>query len=194
MEVKYFKSIAGLRRWLMNNHHKAAELWIGFYYARSCKKGVTYKEAVDEALCFGWIDGIRKSVDDETYTNRFTPRKKKSNWSNVNIKRMEELIAGGRVKEAGMKAWQAREESRSGIYSFEKNPASLPSAFEKEFRANKKAWTFFTSRAPWYQRTAIHLVVSAKQEETRLKRLRTLIEDSAAGRTIAQLTRNPPKR
>src|SRR4051794_33984078 len=105
MEVKFFKSVAGLRRWFTSNHQKAAELWIGFYNTRSSKKGVTYKEAVDEALCFGWIDGIRKSVDDESYTNRFTPRKKKSTWSNVNTKRMEELIAGGRVEEAGMKAW-----------------------------------------------------------------------------------------
>jgi uncharacterized protein YdeI (YjbR/CyaY-like superfamily) len=193
MEVKFFKSVAGLRRWFVNNGHKATEIWIGFYNAKSARKGVTYKEAVDEALCFGWIDGIRKSKDEESYTNRFTPRKKKSNWSNVNTKRMQELIAQGRVEEAGMKAWQARDDARTGIYSFENQPASLLPAFEKEFRANKKAWSYFTSTAPWYQRTAIHLVMSAKQEETKLKRLRMLIKDSAAGRTIAQLTRNPRK-
>ena len=193
MEIKFFKTAAGLRRWLMNNHHKEPELWIGFYNSKSKKSGVSYKEAVDEALCFGWIDGIRKSVDEESYTNRFTPRKKKSNWSNINTRRMEELIAQGRVAEAGMKVWQARDESRTGVYSFEKEAASLPRAFEKEFKANKNAWAFFTSMAPWYQRTAIHLVMNAKLEETRRKRLRTLIEDSAAGRTIAQLTRKPRK-
>ena len=193
MEVTFFKSALALRKWFMKHHLKRSELWIGFYNVKSQKKGVGYKEAVDEALCFGWIDGIRKGFDEESYTNRFTPRKKKSTWSNVNRKRMEELIAEGKVEDAGMKAWQAREASRSGIYSFEKEPQSLPPEYEKEFKKNKKAWTFFTSMAPWYQRTAIHLVVSAKQEVTRLRRLRILIEDSAAGRTIAQLTRNPGK-
>src|SRR3954466_3225653 len=120
MEVKFFKSAAGLRHWLMNHHHNTTELWIGFYKTKSAKKGLTYREAVDEALCFGWIDGILKRLDDESYTNRFTSRKKNSNWSNVNIKKMEELIAKGRIEEAGMKAWGAREGSGTGTYSFEK--------------------------------------------------------------------------
>jgi uncharacterized protein YdeI (YjbR/CyaY-like superfamily) len=193
MEMKtpvFFKSANELRKWFQKNHNKASELWIGFYKVNSGKKGISYKEAVDESLCFGWIDGIRKGIDQESYGNRFTPRKKASIWSNVNTKRISELIKEGSMHPAGLAAFKERTEEKSGVYSFEQDSHKLSPAFEKNFKANKKAWKFFTSQAPWYQRTAIHLVMSAKQEATRLKRLETLIGDSENEKTIKQLTRS----
>jgi uncharacterized protein YdeI (YjbR/CyaY-like superfamily) len=189
----FFKSLSELHKWFQKNHSKTSEVWIGFYKVSSGKKGISYKEAVDEALCFGWIDGIRKGLDEESYVNRFTPRKKSSIWSNVNIKRINELIEDGRVQPAGLAAFKERTKERSGLYSFEQNSHKLAPAFEKKFKANKKAWTYFTSRAPWYQRTSIHWVMNAKQEATRLKRLETLITDSENEKTIALLTRKPKK-
>lgn len=185
----FFKSAKELRKWFQKNHDKASELWIGFYKVNSDKKGISYKEAVDESLCFGWIDGIRKGIDEESYVNRFTPRKKGSIWSNVNTKRINELIKEGTVHPAGLAAFEKRIKGKSGVYSFEQDSHKLSMVFEKKFKANKKAWKFFTSQAPWYPRTSIHLVMSAKQETTRLKRLETLINDSENGRTIKQLTR-----
>jgi uncharacterized protein YdeI (YjbR/CyaY-like superfamily) len=192
-DVKIFSSQRRFNQWLQKNHNRASELWIGFYNAKSDKKAMTYKEAVDEALCFGWIDGIRKTVDAEVYTNRFTPRKKNSVWSTINTNRMKELIQAGRVHAAGLAAFNARNETRSGVYSFEQSTHQLAPAYEKKFRANKKAWKFFTAKAPWYQRTSIHWVMSAKQELTQCKRLDTLISDSENEKTIALLTRNTKK-
>jgi uncharacterized protein YdeI (YjbR/CyaY-like superfamily) len=189
----FFRSLDELHNWFRKNHNKMSEVWIGFYKVSSGKKSVGYKEAVDEALCFGWIDGIRKSLDEESYVNRFTPRKKSSIWSNVNIKRINELIEEGRIHPAGLAAFKDRTKERSGLYSFEQNSHKLSSAFEKQFKANKKAWKYFNSKAPWYQRTSIHWVMSAKQEVTRLKRLETLINDSENERTIAPLTRPTKK-
>lgn len=189
----FFKSAKELRKWLEKNHNKAIEVWIGFYNVKSGKKTVSYKEAVDEALCFGWIDGIRKNLDAESYVNRFTPRKKKSIWSNVNTKRINELMEEGRVHPAGLAAFNVRDEKRTGIYSFEQDSHKLLPAYEKRFKINKKAWKYFTSKAPWYQRTSIHWVMNAKQEATRLKRLETLISDSENERTIGPLTRNTKK-
>jgi len=189
----FFKSANELRKWFQKNYNKAPELWIGFYNVKSGKKGVTYKEAVDEALCFGWIDGIRKGLNEESYVNRFTPRKKSSIWSNVNTKRIKELIEEGRVHSSGLEAFNKRKEGKAGVYSFEQDTHKLSPAFEKKFRANKKAWKYFTLKAPWYQRTSIHWVMSAKQEATRLKRLETLINDSENERTIALLTRPAKK-
>ena len=189
----FFKSANELRKWLQRNHGKTSELWIGFYNVKSGKKGVTHKEAVDEALCFGWIDGIRKGLDEESYVNRFTPRKKNSIWSNINTKRINELIKEGKVHQAGLEAFRNRSEGKAGIYSFEQDSHQLSPDFERKFRANKKAWKFFTSKAPWYQRTSIHWVTSAKQEATRLKRLEILISDSAKEKTIAPLTRPTKK-
>lgn len=192
MEIQtpiFFKSLSELHKWFQKNHGKTSEVWIGFYKVNSGKKGISYKEAVDEALCFDWIDDIRKGLDEESYVNRFTPRKKSSNWSNVNIKRISELIEEGRVQPSGLAAFKERTKEKSGVYSFEQNSHELSPAFEKKFKANKKAWTYFTSKAPWYQRTSIHWVMSAKQEATRLKRLETLISDSENERTIALLTR-----
>jgi uncharacterized protein YdeI (YjbR/CyaY-like superfamily) len=188
---RFFKSSSDVNSWFEKNHDKADEIVVGFYSVKSGKKGAGYKVVLDEALCFGWIDGIRKNVDEESYSIRFTPRKKKSIWSNVNTKRMEELIEEGRAHQAGIAAFKQREEKRAGIYSFEQKEHKLSPAFEKKFRSKKKAWNYFASTAPWYQRTCIHWVMSAKQEATRIKRLDTLIDDSANERTVAHLTRNP---
>ena len=189
----FFNSQQLFHKWLQKNHNKATELWIGFYKVKSGKPSITYKQAVDEALCFGWIDGIRKSIDEHSYTIRFTPRKKKSIWSNVNTKRMQELIEEDKVQKEGLAAFNERIPEKAGVYSFEQDTHELPPAFLKKFKANKTAWKYFTSKAPWYQRTSIHWVMSAKQEATRVKRLETLINDSASQTTIKPLTRTVGK-
>jgi len=191
-EPTFFKTPSELRTWLEQNHDSATDLLVGFYKRGSGKPSITWPELVDEALCFGWIDGVRKGIDNVSYTIRLTPRKSASTWSAVNMKRVGELSKLGLMHSAGLKAFNARREDKSAIYSYEqRKDAKLEDAHEQEFRANKKAWAFFQSQPPWYQRTATYWVVSAKKEETRLKRLATLIEDSANGRTIGPLTRNP---
>ena len=187
VSIAIFKSAAEFREWLQKHHDCATELWLGFYNQRSAEQGITYREALDEALCFGWIDGVRKSIDETTYKQRFTPRKEKSYWSAINIKRVQELTKLGRMAPTGVKAFERRT-SDSGKYSFESRPKKLPAWYEKQFKANDGAWKFFRSQAPWYQRTATFWVVSAKQEETRHRRLATLIGDSAAGRRLGVLT------
>jgi uncharacterized protein YdeI (YjbR/CyaY-like superfamily) len=189
MKPTFFATPSALRNWLEEHHDTAQELWIGFYKKSSGKLSITWPEAVDEALCFGWIDGIRKGVDDQSYTIRFTPRKPRSTWSAVNVKRARELTSLGLMRPAGLKAFEERREEQSGIYAYEQENAELTAAYEQQFRANKKAWDFFQAQAAWYQRTATWWVISAKKEETRLKRLATLIEDSEHGRTIAPLAR-----
>lgn len=149
-----------------------------------------WPEAVDEALCCGWIDGLRKGIDDVSYAIRFTPRKPRSIWSAVNTNRAEELIRLGLMRPAGARAFERREDDRSGVYSYEqKDAAELSDAYEQRFRANTKAWDFFQAQAAWYRRTAIRWVVSAKKEQTQLKRLATLIDDSEQGRTVPPFTR-----
>lgn len=187
VSIAIFKSSAEFREWLQKNHDRTPELWLGFYNQRSAEQGITYREALDEALCFGWIDGVRKSIDKTTYKQRFTPRKEKSYWSAINIKRFQELTELARIAPAGMQAFERRT-SDSGKYSFESRPKELPARYEKQFKGNEGAWQFFRSQAPWYQRTATFWVVSAKQEETRQRRLATLIGDSAAGRRLGVLT------
>jgi uncharacterized protein YdeI (YjbR/CyaY-like superfamily) len=189
MEVVYFESAAAFRDWLLENHNSAKELWVGFRKKGSGLPSITYPEAVDEALCVGWIDGVRKSVDRESYTTRFTPRRPRSIWSTVNLKRYAELTKLGRVQPSGIQTFESRDPARSGLYAFENRPASLPEQFEARFKQNAEAWAFFQSRPPWYQRTAIWWIVSAKRRETQEKRLETLIKDSAAGETIGPLTR-----
>jgi uncharacterized protein YdeI (YjbR/CyaY-like superfamily) len=189
--ITFFKSQTEFHKWLLKNHDKTNELVIGFYNRKSGKKGISYKEAVDEALCFGWIDGIRKNVDEESYMIRFTPRKKNSIWSNVNTNRVEELKQMGLMQPSGLKAFEVRNEKRAGIYSFEQNEHKLAPSYESKLKANKKAWNYFKSKAPYYQRTAIHWVMSAKQEATREKRLATLIKDSEEGRILAHLNWKP---
>jgi uncharacterized protein YdeI (YjbR/CyaY-like superfamily) len=188
-DVTFFPSAADFRRWLEAHHDKVQELVVGYYKKDSGKPSITYPESVDEALCFGWIDGVRKKVEDDSYMVRFTPRKPKSIWSRVNIGKVEELIRQGRMTPAGMKEFEARDEARSGVYSFERETAELDPALEKTFRANKKAWEFFQQQPPGYRRTAAWWVISAKRQETKEKRLAQLIEDSAAGRRIATLAR-----
>jgi len=178
LKPTFFKSATECRRWLERNHDKATELWFGFYKKKSGKPGISYQEALDEALCFGWIDGLKKSVDESSYTYRFTPRKPKSVWSVVNTKRAEELRKLGKMKPPGLRALAARDPKRSGIYSFENRPRKLSAGYEKEFKANKEAWEFFRAQPPGYQKLLSFWVMSAKQEATRLRRLARLISDS----------------
>lgn len=162
---------------------------VGFYKKDSGRPSITWPESVDAALCFGWIDGVRRRIDDISYSIRFTPRKARSIWSAVNIRRVEELTTKQLMHPAGIKAFETRQEERSGIYAFEQPNIKFESAQERQFRANGAAWKFFCSQPPWYQRTATWWVVSAKREETKEKRLTILIKNSEEGRTIPQLTR-----
>jgi uncharacterized protein YdeI (YjbR/CyaY-like superfamily) len=185
----FFADEAGFRAWLAENHTMANEVWVGFYRKDSGLGGMGYPAAVDQALCFGWIDGIRKKLDERSYANRFTPRKPRSNWSNVNIKRVAELTAEGRMAPSGVAAFEARTAGNSGVYSFEQPEAAFPGDFAARFAANQGAWDFFLAQAPHYRRAATHWVLSAKREETRLRRLETLIADSAAGLWISLMRR-----
>ena len=166
---------------------------MGFYKKGSGRPSITWPEAVDEALCFGWIDGVRKGVDDDSYMIRFTPRTKTSTWSAVNIKRAKELIEMGRMRRAGLRAFEKRSEERSAIYSYERQNAALPPKYEKRVRANKEAWAFFSAQPPSYRKAVAWWIISAKREETQLKRLAKLIEDSENKRTVPPLTRPEKK-
>ncbi|HJR06020.1 MAG TPA: YdeI/OmpD-associated family protein [Pyrinomonadaceae bacterium] len=189
MEIKFFKTHGDFRKWLEKHHATERELWVGYYKKDSGRQSMTWPESVDEALCFGWIDGIRKSVDEMSYKIRFTPRRARSIWSAVNIKRVEELAREGRMRPAGEKAFAARTENRSGIYAYEQRQTELVEPYGEKLRRNRTAWKFFEAQTASYRKAASWWVLSAKREETRLKRLQTLIEDSAAGRTLAQYTR-----
>jgi uncharacterized protein YdeI (YjbR/CyaY-like superfamily) len=178
---------------LERNHDAAQELWVGFYKKGSGKPSITYPEAVDEALCFGWIDGVRRSLDEDSYVNRFTPRTKTSSWSAVNIKRAKELIEMGRMTPAGLAAFEKRSEKRAAAHSYQRQNAALPREYEKQIRANRRAWTFLSAQPPSYRKAAAWWIVSAKRPETQLKRLTTLIEDSENQRTVSPLTRPPKK-
>jgi uncharacterized protein YdeI (YjbR/CyaY-like superfamily) len=181
----FFASPAEWRRWLVAHHARKDEFWVGFHKRSTGKPSLTWPESVDEALCFGWIDGLRKSVDAERYMIRFTPRRTGSIWSAVNVRRVAELTKRRRMRAAGVRAFKARSAAKTAIYSFEqRKTARLPPAYMKQFKANAAAWRFFTAQAPWYQRTTTWWVISAKQEPTRLKRLARLIDDSANGRRI----------
>jgi len=189
----FFSSPAKFRAWLDRNHATATELWVGFWKKGTGKPSITWQEAVAEALCYGWIDGIRKSIDADSYMNRFTPRRPRSVWSAINIRTVEELIAAGRMKPAGLAAFEARDPSRMNRYSFEQSGAGLAPEREAQLRKNRKAWSFFQSQPPSYRRTAAWWVESAKREDTKQRRLRTLIDDSAAGLRIALLRRPDAK-
>jgi uncharacterized protein YdeI (YjbR/CyaY-like superfamily) len=190
----FFKTPAELRRRFAKDHARLDELWVGFYKVASGKGGLTYQEALDEALCFGWIDGVTKSLGAESWMIRFSPRKARSTWSAVNIKRAGELRKAGRMKQAGLKAFEGRDRSKDKSYSYENALRALAPAYEKRFKANRKAWTFWEAQPPGYKRTASFWVMSAKKEETQLRRLATLIEDSAGGRRISLLTSPTSKR
>jgi uncharacterized protein YdeI (YjbR/CyaY-like superfamily) len=188
IKVVHFKSPRDFRDWLAQNYATARELLVGFYKRSSRKKGATYAQALDEALCYGWIDGVRRSIDADSYMIRFAPRKPKSIWSLVNVRHVERLQKAGKMAAPGRKAFALREKQRSGVYSFEQKGPGLSAKFKKLFRANGPAWGFFSRQAPWYQRTAGHWVVRAKHEETRMRRLAKLMEVSADGRRLDQLT------
>lgn len=188
-EILFFDSPAAFRRWLARHHASATELQVGYWKKGSGHPSLTWPESVDEALCFGWIDGVRHAVDAERYTIRFTPRRPGSTWSAINIRRVAELTEAGRMKPAGLKAFAARQEQRSGTYSYEQRSPDLPEPYARLFRRHKAAWAFYQAQPPSYRKAANWWVVSAKQEATRLKRLDTLIADSAAGRRIGPLRR-----
>jgi uncharacterized protein YdeI (YjbR/CyaY-like superfamily) len=181
---RFFATQDTFRRWLEKNHGTAKELWIGFYKVHTGKKGLTYAQAVEEALCFGWIDGLVRRFDAAAYMQRFTPRKAKSTWSEINIRKIEALTKGGRVAAPGLAAFNTRDPARTGLYSFENRNPQFDAATVKRFRAKKKAWDFFEAQPPGYRRTATHWVMSAKREETRERRLARLIEDSANARRL----------
>jgi len=184
MKAVFFKTADQFRRWLEAHHASERELLVGFYKKACGKPGISYKEAVDEALCFGWIDGIKKRVDEHRYTHRFTPRRAGSMWSLVNVRRATELIALGRMAKPGLDVFQRRDPKKTGIYSFEQRPSTLDRTLEREFKGHAAAWTFFRAQPPGYQRLAIFWVMSAKQQGTRERRLAALVKTSAEGKRI----------
>lgn len=194
MNPVFFETPADLRKWLEKNHDKTTELWIGFHKKGSGKPSVTYAEALDEALCQGWIDGVRKSLGDESYTIRFTPRKPRSIWSAVNIEHVRRLKEQGRMKPAGLREFEKRTEDKSRVYSYEQRSQGLDPVYEDEIRANPKAWDFLQSQAPHYRRAVHWWIQSAKKEETRRKRLASLIEWSEKGERIPQFLSPAPKK
>ncbi len=181
MPATFFAKQSDFRKWLKKNHKKETELIVGFYKVGSGRPSITWSQSVDEALCFGWIDGVRRSIDKDSYQIRFTRRKPKSIWSAINIRKTEELTAQGLMQQAGLVAFEKREELRSEIYSHETRKVKLSRSFETRFKFHKKAWNYFQSLAPSYKKISTHWVMSAKQDSTRLKRLDELIRDSESG-------------
>ncbi len=187
-DPRFFTGPDELYAWLEAHHEDEPEVWVGFYKKGTGKQTMTWSQAVDQAICFGWIDGVSRRIDDERYAQRFTPRRKGSVWSKVNVAKVERLTEAGRMCPPGLAAYAARSEEKTGIYSFERDePAELPSEYDRRFTT--AARKFFATQAPWYRRTATHWIVSAKREETRLKRLATLIDDSEHGRKVRQFDR-----
>ncbi|WP_080778295.1 YdeI/OmpD-associated family protein [Chryseobacterium phocaeense] len=174
----FFATKEEFRKWLEENHTREKEILVGFYKKSTGKPSMNWSESVDQALCFGWIDGVRRSLDAESFSNRFTPRKPNSNWSLINIKKVEELIKAGLMTPAGQKAFEARKEDKTGIYSHEAEHIILDPLYEQQFKTYKNAWEFFEKQAPSYKRTIIHWLMSAKQEKTRLSRLEKVIHES----------------
>ncbi len=183
---RFFATPAAFRAWLLAHHERHSELLVGFYKKASGKPSLTWSESVDEALCFGWIDGVRRSLDDERYTIRFTPRKPRSIWSKVNIAKAQALLVAGRMMPAGIAAWERRDPEKSGMYSFERETAAFDAETERRFKQHRVAWKLFQAQPPGYRRLATHYVVSARRPETRERRLAILIERSARGERITQ--------
>lgn len=176
MRLAFFATQVKFRKWLEKNHKKETELLVGFYKVDSGKPSMTWPQSVDQALCFGWIDGVRRSINKESYSIRFTPRRSTSIWSTINIKKVGELTKSGLMTDAGQKAFALRTENKSGIYSHEKEPADLAKKYVRQFKTNKLAWNFFNVQAPSYRKVMIHWIMSAKQEKTRLSRLEKTIK------------------
>lgn len=180
----FFETPAAFRAWLQKYHKTATELWVGYYKKETGKPTITWQESVDEALCFGWIDGIRKSFDADSYMNRFTPRRSGSTWSAINARRATELIEEGRMRPAGATAFAARDSAKTERQSSDRANPQLDAARERAFKANQRAWEFFQAQPPGYRRLALWWIVSAKREETRTQRFDRLLAESAAGRRI----------
>lgn len=185
MTPKFFAKQSDFRKWLAKNHETRSEVLVGFYKVNSGKPSMSWPQSVDEALCFGWIDGVRKRIDDERYSIRFTPRKPTSIWSALNIKKAEELTKQGLMEHAGIEAFKKRTENKSKIYAYENEPAELSAELKKKFKANKKAWNFFATQAPSYQKTIVHWIMRAKQETTRTSRLEKTITESEKQQRLA---------
>lgn len=186
---RFFPTPAAFRRWLAKNHDTVSELWVGYYKKGTGKPSITWPESVDQALCFGWIDGLRKSLDEDRYMIRFTPRNPRSKWSRVNVKRAEELIQVGLMEQAGRKAFFRRDASRDAGYSYEREAAELTPEQTERFRENTQAWAFFQSQPPSYRKAVMGWIASAKREATRERRLDALIVDSEAGLRVGPLRR-----
>ena len=182
-DITYFKSSQEFRAWLEKNHTRT-ELWVGFYKKDSGIAGITYKEAVDQALCFGWIDGVKKRVDEHSYTHRFTPRKSRSIWSLINTRRARQLKRLGLMAQPGLAAFAARSAARTGIYSFENRPKVFSGQHLRRFKAEAAAWEFFKAQPPGYRRLVVWRVLSARREETQIKRLSHLFQHSKGGRRL----------
>lgn len=191
-EIRFFETADEFRSWLGEHHETAKEIWVGFWRKGSDRSGITWPQAVDEALCVGWIDGIRKRVDDESYKIRFTLRRKDSTWSAVNIDRVAALTAEGRMRPAGIAAFEARTERRSRQYSYETAARTLEPTMQRTLEASEQAWAFFQGQPAWYRRNATHWVLQGKREDTRARRLQMLIEDSERGIWIPPLRRAQP--
>ena len=177
MSATFFPTPQDFRDWLEKNYKSETEIVVGFYKIGSKKKSITWSEAVDQALCFGWIDSVRRSIDEESYSNRFTPRKPTSIWSAINIQKVDDLIKAGLMQPAGLEAFQLRKEDKSRVYSHETENIKLSDEYEKQFKTNKKAWDFFEKQAPSYKKVTIHWIMSAKQHKTQLSRLdKTILE------------------
>ncbi len=189
-DVRVFRDADTFGDWLEQHHATEVELWVGFYRKAVPKQSIAYPEAVDQGLCFGWIDGITYRVDDELYAVRFTPRTTRSNWSAVNIRRVGELTAAGHMRASGTAAFESRTPDRMGTYSYENRPAELPADYGARLRAEKRAWAWWQAQTASYRRAATWWVVSAKQEATRDRRMQQLIDDCAAGRRIKLLSYN----
>ena len=186
----FFDGPEAFRAWLEEHHETEREVWVGIYKKATGRQTLSWAQAVDQALCFGWIDGVMRRIDDERHMQRFTPRKPASNWSKVNIENVARLEREGRMRPAGRAAFARRTEARAGVYSFEREtPATFTEEQEARLRADEGAAAFFDTQPPWYRRTVTHWVTSAKRPETRERRLQQLIDDSAAGRTVRQFTR-----
>jgi uncharacterized protein YdeI (YjbR/CyaY-like superfamily) len=187
-QARFFASPEEWRAWLDEHHQSETEVLVGYRKRGTGRPSLTWPESVDEALCFGWIDGVRRRIDDERYSIRFTPRQARSRWSKVNVERVAELEAAGRMRPAGVAAFEARTEE--GTYSYEQHrKAALDEERERRLRDDEAAWAFFSAQPPWYRRAAIHWVMSAKRDATRDRRLSQLVEDSANGRTVPPLSR-----
>ena len=189
MKPIFFETASAFRNWLEQHHARSDSVWVGYYKKDSGKPGITWSESVDEALCYGWIDGIRQGIDALSYRIRFTPRKPGSIWSSVNIRRAQTLIEQGRMQRTGLKAYEVRKENKIGIYSYEQRSVDLPEPYSSLLKKNKRAWNFFRTQSASYRKAIHWWVISAKREETRLKRLEKLIASSIQGRRVPEFER-----